>query len=505
MKIFNNDIIKAIDKATMEKDGVTSLELVERAAEAISCEIISRWRPNKKVSIFAGSGNNGADALAVARLLIEQGYNPEIFLFNIGGNRLSEECRACRDKLLKLGDVDFTEVIDNFSLPALSSNHLVIDGLFGTGLNRPIEGGFVTIVRYINESQATVVSIDVPSGLLGDWNPNPINRNIIHANLTLAIQFPRLAFFLKDNSELIGEWKVLDIELNATAIKETQTNVFLVEKAEIRRAIKRRDSFASKSDCGSTLLITGSYGMMGAAVLCAQGAVRSGVGKITVHSPRCGYNVIQSAVPEAMFVADKHDIISTDMNLQHNYDAVAVGPGIGVNELTIRAFEDFLKKTNKPVIVDADALNCIALRPSLLNYLPANSILTPHAGEFDRIFGSHSSDEARLKKAMERSKRYGIIIVLKGRHTAIVRHDGKIYFNSSGNASLATAGSGDVLTGLMAGLMAQGYGPEIASLIAVYTHGVAGEIASDKHGILGVKAGDIADNIGKALKQIMTI
>ena len=205
-----------------------------------------------------------------------------------------------------------------------------------------------------------------------------------------------------------------------------------------------------------------------------------------------------------MFFADKHDIIPTDINFAHNYNAIAIGPGIGTHELTIQALEKFLKNTTQPVILDADALNCIALRHSLLNYIPANSIITPHAGEFDRLFGNHKSDEERLKKDIDRAKRYNILIVLKGRYPAVIRHDGHIYFNTSGNASLATAGSGDTLTGLMAGFMAQGYAPEIASLIAIYIHGVAGELASEEHGIFGVKAGDIANNIGRAIKQIMT-
>lgn len=505
MKIFGNDTLHAIDKATIENEGITSIELIERAAEAITNEIILRWRPSKKVSVFAGPGNNGADALAVSRMLIEQGYTPKIYLFNIGGNLLSKECAECRDRLVEMGYDGLFEVINSFNLPELGSDYLVIDGLFGSGLKRAIDGGFKMLVRYINESQATVVSIDVPSGLNGDWNPTPINRDIVHATLTLAIQFPRMAFLFKDNAELVGEWKVLDIGMSAEAIKNASTDYYLVEKSDIRQVIRRRHNFASKATCGSSLIVAGTYGMMGAAVLSANGALRSGVGKVTVHSPRCGYNVMQSTVPEALFEADGHDIVVSAIKTAQNYQAVAAGPGIGTNEATVKALEEFLKCTDKPVILDADALNCIAMRPSLLNYIPADSIITPHAGEFDRIFGAHQTDEGRLQKAIDRAKRYGIIIVLKGRYTAVVRRDGKIYFNSSGNASLATAGSGDVLTGLMVGLMGQGYAPEIASLIAVYVHGVAGELASEEHGIFGVKAGDVANNIGKAIKQVMTV
>ena len=212
MKIFRNDQIRAIDRYTIENEGVSALELIERVAEAATCEIISRWRPNKRIASFAGPGNNGADALAIARMLIEQGYRPEIFLFNIGGNRLNADCLACRDRLLEYGDIDYTEVKGNFTLPDLSRNYLVIDGLFGSGLREPLSGGFMALVRYINESGAMVVSIDVPSGMFSDWNNGVINRNIIHADLTLAIQFPRLAFFISDNADLVGEWKVLDLE-----------------------------------------------------------------------------------------------------------------------------------------------------------------------------------------------------------------------------------------------------------------------------------------------------
>lgn len=213
MKIFTTNQIREIDAATIAKSGVTSLQLIDRVAESITCEIISRWRTNKRIAIFAGSGNNGADALAVGRMLVDQGYRPEIFLFNIGGNRLSHDCAVCKQRLLELGDIDFTEVTGIFSLPHLSDQYLVIDGLFGSGLREPLSGCFVMLVRYINESGATVLSIDVPSGLFGDWNPNAVNRNIIHADITMSVQFPRLSFFLADNAELVGEWKVIDIDL----------------------------------------------------------------------------------------------------------------------------------------------------------------------------------------------------------------------------------------------------------------------------------------------------
>ena len=502
MKIFTTDQIREIDLKTIENEGITSLQLIERVAESVTCEIISRWRSNKKMAIFAGPGNNGADALAVGRMLVEQGYAPEIFLFNIGGNRLSPDCAACKERLLQAGEIDFTEVTGLFSLPHLSSEYLVVDGLFGSGLREPLSGCFMTLVRYINESGATIVSIDVPSGLFGDWNPRSINRNIIHADLTLAIQFPRLSFFIADNAELVGEWKLLDIELSATEIRRTPAPFYYVEKSDVKRVLQPRGEFTSKADYGSALLVAGSSGMLGASVLAARAALRGGVGKVTVHSARCGHSVLQSSVPEALFQPDTNDLCVTDMLPRHDYSAIAIGPGIGTNEATINALETFLKSYDKPVILDADALNCIARRNNLLHYVPVLSIITPHAGEFDRLFGTQPNHEARLAKAIEMAHNYNILIILKGRYTAIVRPDGKIYFNSSGNPAMATPGSGDVLTGLLAAMLAQGYKPEIAALLAVYIHGYAGDMAAETEGQYGVTAGDIAANIGKAIKSI---
>lgn len=243
--------------------------------------------------------------------------------------------------------------------------------------------------------------------------------------------------------------------------------------------------------------------MMGAAILAARGALRAGVGKLTVNSPKCGYQIMQSSVPEALFRHNRGEINIIDIHPERDFSAIAVGPGIGTNELTVKAVEDFLASINQPVILDADALNCIAIKPSILNTIPVLSILTPHAGEFDRLFGPQPSAEARLRKAIEMAKYYNILIILKGRYTAIVRPDGKVYFNSSGCPAMATAGSGDVLTGVLLSMLAQGYPAELASLIAVYVHGLAGEMAAAEQGEYGVTAGDIASYIGKAISEIM--
>ncbi len=481
-----------------------SLELIERVAEGVADEISSRWRSNKPTMVFAGPGNNGADALGAARLLFERGFRPEVFLFNIGGDKLSTDCAASRDRMLaEVPDIIFHEVKDRFSMPKITTNHLVIDGLFGSGLREELQGGFKSLVQYINDENATVVSIDLPSGMFGDWNPQIVNRNTIHATLTLAIQFPRISFFIPDNAELIGEWKIIDIGLSEKAIATSPANFCLVEQRDVHRRLRHRKEFASKADFGSGILYAGSYGMMGAAILAARGALRAGVGKLTVNSPKCGYQIMQSSVPEALFRHNRGEINIIDIHPERDFSAIAVGPGIGTNELTVKAVEDFLASINQPVILDADALNCIAIKPSILNTIPVLSILTPHAGEFDRLFGPQPSAEARLRKAIEMAKYYNILIILKGRYTAIVRPDGKVYFNSSGCPAMATAGSGDVLTGVLLSMLAQGYPAELASLIAVYVHGLAGEMAAAEQGEYGVTAGDIASYIGKAIREIM--
>ncbi len=502
MKIFTTKELRDIDKYTIEKDGVTSIELIERVAEAISCEIVSRWTPRKPVIIYAGPGNNGADALAVARHIAEEGFKPEVFLFNIGGNQLNNECRIMRDQLAEHPGATLIEVTNNFTLPYLSPDHLIIDGLFGSGLRRPLEGGYVSLAQDINESKAFVLSIDIPSGLFGEWNPEIINRNVIHANLTMTVQSPKLSFFISDYAEIVGEWKVIDIDLNSEKIRTTPAKHYLVEQAEVRRMLHRRPDNCSKADFGSSIIYAGQYGMMGAAVLAAKGALRSGVGKTTIYAPRCGFNILQSVTPEALYKEDRNDLMITDISPDNRYSSVAIGPGIGTHSPTIDALDNFLTKNSRPVLLDADALNCIAARPSMLKTIPVLSIITPHTGEFDRIFGAQESAEKRLLKAIDVAKQYNIFIVLKGRYTASIRPDGKIYFNSSGCSAMATPGSGDVLTGIIASLLGQGYPPEYASLIGVYVHGLAGEIAAETHGEFGVTASDIADNIGKAFKQI---
>lgn len=457
MKIFTTDAIHKIDSETLENEGITELELMERAASAVAYEIMSRWRTNKRMIIFAGPGNNGGDALAVARMLYEQGYHPEVFLFNVPSSHLSECCAANRGRLMEMGGIDFTEIKDNFEPPELGTNDVVIDGLFGSGLRRPLMGGYTSLVQYINNSESYIVSIDVPTGLFCEWNEGVDRRNIIRADLTLTFGAKKLSFFFSENAEFIGECVVLDIDLSPQAIAATSADFYLIEKEDVRDQLRPLDPFINKYDNGTLYLVAGSYGMMGAAILAARGAQRIGAGLVTVHGPDKAETIMQTACPEALYEADESDICTTEIKTNRPYSVVALGPGMGTNDETIDAVDHFLKNFRKPCLLDADALNCIAARPMLLRSIPVGSVITPHTGEFDRLFQRTKdrsiTDEGRLKRAINVSKTHKIMIVLKGHYTMTVRPDGKVYINSSGNPGMATAGSGDVLTGIILSLI----------------------------------------------------
>lgn len=476
------------------------LDMMERAAAAVTYEIMSRWRTSKRIVVFAGPGDNGGDALAVSRMLFEQGYNPVVYLLNVKSSHLSNCCSANRDRLYQLEGIDYTEVTETFIVPELGENDVVIDGLFGAGLRNPLRGGWTTLVQSINDSGAYVVSIDTPSGLFGEWNAQVDRRNIIKADLTLAYQFKRLAFFFSENAQFIGECKVLDLGLNQDAIAEIPTDTYLIEPEDVREMIAPRNQFSNKYDHGSILLVAGSYGMMGSAILAARGAMRSGAGVVTIHAPREGYLPLQTAIPEVIYQPDSNNYVTSSIDLHHQYSVVAIGPGISTSDETLDALDTFLKSYRFPCLLDADALNCIARRPMLIRSIPKGSVITPHAIEFDRLFGQHNSDEERLKKALNEARLYDITIVLKGHHTMTVRPDGKIYINSTGNAGMATAGSGDVLTGVIASFIAQGYSPDLGVVLGVYIHGLSGDIAAQELSEFGVMAGDIANNLGRAIK-----
>lgn len=501
IKIFPTIQIKELDAYTIENEPVSSIDLMERASQALAQAIAERWSVETPFTVFAGPGNNGGDALAVSRLLAEQGYRVEVYLFNTKGV-LSPDCETNKERLAGVAGVDFREITTQFVPPVLTAEHVVVDGLFGSGLNKPLSGGFAAVVKYINSSSATVVAIDVPSGLMGEDNTYNIQANIIRADLTLSLQLPKLAFLFAENEPFVGEWQLLDIGLSEEAIDEKETDFALTEHEDMPSMLKPRGKFAHKGSFGRALLIAGSQGMAGASVLAARACLRSGVGLLTVHVPFCNNFIVQTSVPEAMTEIDINDVRFSCATDTDDYQAVGIGPGLGKAGDTEAALLEQIESCQTPMVVDADALNLLGEHRSYIGRLPKGSILTPHPKELERLVGKCQNSYERLMKARELARSAGVHIILKGAYSVVITPSGKCRFNPTGNPGMATGGSGDVLTGVVLALLAQGYDAETAAELAVYVHGLAGDIACKKHGAMGMTAGDIVTCLPLAWRML---
>lgn len=496
MKIFKTSQIKALDAYTIEHEPIPSFDLMKRASSVLFNELLHLIDKEVSVYVFAGPGNNGGDALVVARFLKIVGFQLNVYLVSTYG-RFSDDCLAARKEFEMMGGV--VHVVDDAT--GLDWNikpeDCVIDGLFGSGVNRPLEGLYADVVKRINNSGATVYSIDIPSGLFGEDNRGNNTDSIVRANVTFTFQFPKIAFLLYENAPFVGEVKVLDIQLHPQGMATISSEYFLLGKEEAKSMLRKRSKFSHKGTYGHALLVAGSYGMLGAALLGAKSALRTGCGLLTVHVPSRCCDVLQMSVPEAIASLDSDEVAFSEVPDLSRYNAVGVGPGLGRREQSHLALSALLGQVTSPLVVDADALNIIA-EEGWLPRLPKSTIITPHPKEFDRLAGNSVSGYDRLEKQMALSKKYGIIIVLKGANTSIALPDGRCFFNTSGNPGMATAGSGDVLTGIILSLLAQKYTPEQSALLGVYLHGSAGDLAAEKFGQTGLMAGDIADYVGRA-------
>ena len=501
MKILTSTQFKELDKYTIEHEPVSSIDLMERAAKALTQEIMKRWDKTTRIIAFAGPGNNGGDALAVSRLLHHAGYAVHTYLFNITG-RLSNDCLANKKRLENLSGLSFTEISSQFSFPELNKEDVIIDGLFGTGLNKPLEGGYAGLVKRINACPATTVSIDMPSGLMGEDNSSNNPAAIIRADLTLTIQLPKLAFFFPENQPYIGEVQAIDIRLSQEGLKAIDCSVTLMEEQEICKLFRPRSPFAHKGSMGHALLVSGQYGMAGATVLAAKACLRSGVGKLTVHTPDMNNNILQCSVPEAILSHDISDMIVSKAIGTYNYDALAIGPGLGTHEETAEAVRTFIRNHPGEMVLDADALNILAAHPEWKADIPQDAILTPHPKELDNLVGTSQDSYSRLSKARELAIKLQLYVVLKGHYTMICTPTGRVFINPTGNAGMATAGSGDVLTGILTALLAQGYPAGEACRLGVYLHGLAGDIACEEWGEEGMVASDIIKAIPRAFKRL---
>ncbi len=501
MKIFRCEQVRQIDEYTIRNEPVASIDLMERAAGKLLEWYTIRYVPAQPLIIFTGPGNNGGDGLALARLLANNGYKPEVCHVQLT-DKNSKDWEINRERLEKIPFHSITK-IEQF--PDVQSGTIIIDAIFGSGLSRPVDGFASEVIHQINRAGSTVISIDIPSGLFGEDNSGNNPENIIKANYTLCFQFPKLSFMFPENEKFAGEWSVLPIGLDAGVIDKTITPWQLLEKELVKPLLKKRNKFDHKGSYGHGLFVGGSYGKMGAVILGARAALRTGIGLITCHIPSKGNLIMQTAVPEAMLINDIAEKSVSEIGNIESFSAVGIGPGFGKEAVSQKALQSLLRNCKKPVVIDADALNILSENKDWYQYIPAGAILTPHPKEFERLAGETRNGFDRLKRQTEFSEKQNCIIVLKGAHTSISASDGRVWFNSTGNPGMATAGSGDVLTGIILSLLAQGYNPVNASVTGVYIHGLAGDIATCKSSFESVIASDIIDEIGAAFNRIREI
>ncbi len=501
MKIFSADQIKTWDRYTIEHEPVTSIDLMERAARAFVNQLLHIY-PEQPFLVFCGSGNNGGDGLAIARLLKQQHVAVEVWLFQ--DKNLSADTQINYDRLIQSGfpvkRITKDQPVAETEWLRINAEQLVfVDALFGTGLNREATGEFADYIHRINAAQKKVVAVDIPSGLFADLSSKE-GQTIIRATETITFQIPKRSFFYQRNHRYLGNWYAMDIELSPVFVNQTATDIHFTEWATIKEIYKPRSSFAHKGNFGKGLLIAGSYGMMGAAVMAARACLHSGIGLLKVYTPSCGLTIFQTSIPEAMVLTDPSEKEFSELPDTSSYQAIGLGPGWHESEQASKFLKEILKASKMPLVIDAGALNVLSRDNSLLKDIPAGSILTPHKKEFDRLAERELSQQEQEAQAITWAKQYTINFVLKGKYSAVVLSNGTIHYNSTGNAGMAKGGSGDCLTGILLALLAQGYSSEHAAIMGTFLHGYAGDEAAKQHSQEAMLPSDLIDHIGDFFK-----
>ena len=470
MKILNQSQIQEADRQTIRMEPIAPIDLMERAAKACFEWICKHYNMDQKLILLCGTGNNGGDGLALYRMLRQKKYSCTLFEFELG--KISS--RDYNLNKSKIAEENFKKLTPE-SLSQIQKNEVIIDALLGTGINRPVEGSLKRIIQVLNGMPNTILSIDIPTGLFSDFNHENPPNGIVQATHTLSFQIPKLAFLLPKYGEKSGHFHLLDIGILPSHLEKVCTPYYYLTAEKAKIHFKAPKKFDHKGSNGNLLLIAGSKGKMGAAILAARAALRTGAGKLSVLTPKCGIDILQNTIPEAVIETNQGvDSISGYYGL--NYSIISIGPGMGTNSEAKKYLESVLISSSAQMVIDADAINIIAEHPKLKKMLPKNTIITPHPKEFERLVGSWKTEQEKLKLLNQFSVNYNIICVLKGAYSAIALPDGDIWFNSSGNPAMATAGSGDVLTGIIGGLLAKGYKPIEASQMGVFAHGYSADI-----------------------------
>ncbi|TYC10121.1 NAD(P)H-hydrate dehydratase [Bizionia gelidisalsuginis] len=502
MKIFTKDQIYAGDELTAKKQNISATDLMERAGIEIFNWLHRRMQGAQvPIHVFCGIGNNGGDGLVVARHLITHGYNVHTYVVNCSTKR-SKDFLINYDRIKNVTKEWPTLLDCKEDFPAINENDIIVDAVFGIGINRPVGEWVKGLFNHFKDSKAYTLSVDVPSGLHTDQVPSD-PETVVSASHTLSFQTPKLVFFLPETANYTEQWEVLDIGLDPGYLVETQTEAELIGKNEVLPLYKPREKFSHKGTFGHSLIIGGSYGKIGAVTLASKAALVSGAGKVTAYLPKCGYTILQSSLPEAMVITDANEEYLTNITFDITPTVIGIGVGMGTEERTIKAFTKFLKTTKTPLVIDADAINCLAKSKETLKLLPEFSVLTPHPKELERLIGKWSDDFDKLKKTKAFSKKYNVIIVLKGANTITVYKE-KLFVNTTGNPGLATAGTGDVLTGVITGLISQGYEPLIAAIFGVYLHGRAADVIIEDFGYQSLTASDVINGIAEAYLDLFS-
>jgi hydroxyethylthiazole kinase-like uncharacterized protein yjeF len=502
MKILSADQIYKADEISIKNQQTTSTELMERAGSLIAQWLDERLQNSQIVlHIFCGIGNNGGDGLVVGRLLLKKGYNVNVYIVNYSDKR-SKDFLINYDRFKNVTKNWPVLLKSEKNFPEIKDEDIVIDAIFGIGLNRSPEGWVKNLIEYLNSISALKVAIDIPSGLLANEAVKDMD-SILKADHTLTFQVPKLSFFLPETADFVSAFDILDIGLDTKFIEDAKPIAELITKLEAQEIYRPRKKFEHKGTYGHTLIVGGSYGKIGAAVLSTSAAFRIGAGMVSAFVPKCGYNILQTAVSEAMVITDKEEKYLSEFKLDFEPDAVAIGMGIGQNIATAEFLKNFLKTIKAPLVIDADALNLLAKNKELLQLIPKSSILTPHPGELKRLIGSWTDDYDKIKKAKKFSKKHNVVLIIKGAYSMII-FENKVHINTSGNPGMATAGSGDTLSGVISGLLSQGYDPLSASIFGVFMHGSAGDIAASQMGYESVMARDIIKNISEAYLNLFT-
>lgn len=502
MKILNADQIRQLDAYTIAHEPIASIDLMERAALAFVHWFTNQFGPKDgPVRIACGTGNNGGDGLAIARLLHQRFYSVEVLVFSISPNPTAD-FQANLERLKAIRSVPIHSFQAGDPFPSLPEKAILIDGIFGSGLNRPVEGFWAALLEHLSNHRGIKISIDLPSGLFTD---KETSGAVFRANYTLSFELPKLAFFIPENHPYVGCWVVRSIGLDPGFIRNAGTSYQLTTQAQARALLKERHTFDHKGTFGHALLVMGSHGKAGAAILAARACLRTGCGLVTVHAPKCAYPILQIAVPEAMVSVDPHEFIFTQHGNLSPYKAIGMGCGLGTNQLSASGLQKLLQDAEAPLLLDADALNILSEHPELWGDVKPGAILTPHPREFDRLFGTSKNGFERLERAREKAVEKKVFIILKGAYTAIIGPEGACYFNPTGNPGMGTGGSGDVLSGMVTSLLAQGYPPQDAAILGAYLHGLAGDIAADEWQQEALIASDIVECIGKAFAKLKGI